>query len=548
MKRIIYLAIVTALLSLPLAAQTSDGDASENNQEQEQEEKEQEFIMAMLSADLQFNPIQSFTSTESQIYTALFEGLVSYNPLTLRPQPGVARRWESSPDGRVYTFYLRENARYWNGDQVTAQHFKDTWLAALDPEEDTAYSFLFDVIEGAEAYRTGETENPESVGIEVLAEDTLQVTLAHPATHFVSVLAHHSFVPLHPDMNVNETVTDISRVMGNGPYVISNASDSELTLRRNDLYWDRPNVEIPIIRIRMSDNYQGITERFVSGDVDWVSSGIALDRIDTPEQIVINPMFATRYFYIRAAEGPLSNPSVRRALALLVPWQEVRSDQHHYLPAATLVPSVPGYPDVEGISERSIAEAESLLEEAGYPQGDGLPEIVMRLPESSRDNREATMILEALREQLETEVTMDPVPFERYYESLEDDDYTIGTLSWIGDFADPLTFLQMWTSGSNLNDAGFRDATYDELIRTSMGQTGRERYDTLAEAETLLLNDAVVLPISHSPALNLIDTEQISGWYPNPLDIHPFKHLGFRTPEPPPNTAGHLYAVPAAQR
>lgn len=524
--------VLCAAVLLPFAL------LAQENGEEPPEEKE--FVMAMLSAQLQFNPIQSFTSTESQIYTALFEGLVSYHPLTLNPQPAVAQRWETSPGGRVYTFYLRSNARYWNGDPVKAQHFRDTWLAALDPEQDTAYSFLFDIIEGAEAYRKGEAESAESVGISVLADDILQVTLEHPASHFIDVLAHHSFVPLHPRMNAQEEARDITKVLGNGPYVIADSTENELTLRKNDLYWDRQNVELDTIRIRMSDNYRGITDRFSDGDVDWVSSGIALDRVSSSESVVINPMFATRYFYMRAGEEPFTNPSVRQALALLVPWQEVRSDQYHYIPAATLVPSVPGYPDVSGISEQAVAEAQSLLAEAGYPNGSGLPEIVIRVPQSAEDDRETNLIADALREQLETEVILDTVAFNDYYDSLEEDDYTIGTLSWIGDFADPLTFLQMWTSASNLNDADYDDAAYDELIRDSMSQSGRERYQTLAEAERMLLNDAVVWPISHSPALNLIDTRRVAGWYPNPLDIHPFKHLRFRAPAPPPNVARAL--------
>lgn len=537
MKRIVVTALVAVLVPFLLPAQDGGNGAGEEEGGENGRDERQEFIMAMLSADLQFNPIQSFTSTESQIYTALFEGLVSYNPLALRPQPAVARRWETGPSGREYTFYLRSNARYWNGDRVTAQHFRDTWLAAIDPENDTAYSFLFDIIEGAEEYRMGELENREEVGIQALADDTLQVTLEQPASHFISVLAHHSFVPLHPQMAAGETISDVSRVMGNGPYVIANSTPNELTLHKNDLYWDRQNVQIPVIRIRMSDNYQGITDRFVQGDVDWVSSGIALDRVESTDSIVINPMFATRYFYIRAAEEPFAIPAVRRAMALVIPWSEVRNNQYHYLPASTLVPSVPGYPDVTGIAKQDVTEAQKLLDQAGYPNGDGLPEIVIRIPQSSQDDREANLILEALRENLNTTVSLDPIPFAEYYDSLEEEDYTIGTLSWIGDFADPLTFLQMWTSGSNLNDAGFRNEEYDQLIRDSMSQSGPQRYQTLADAEALLLNDAVVLPISHSPALNLIDTDRISGWYPNPLDIHPFKHLGFRTPAPPPNVA-----------
>jgi peptide/nickel transport system substrate-binding protein/oligopeptide transport system substrate-binding protein len=106
--------------------------------------------------------------------------------------------------------------------------------------------------------------------------------------------------------------------------------------------------------------------------------------------------------------------------------------------------------------------------------------------------------------------------------------------SWIGDFADPLTFLQMWISDSNVNDAGFSDPRYDELIDRSMVQSGTQRYETLSSAEEILLQSGTVLPISHSPSINLIDLRAVNGWYPNPLDIHPFRYLEFTDRVPVP--------------
>ena len=130
------------------------------------------------------------------------------------------------------------------------------------------------------------------------------------------------------------------------------------------------------------------------------------------------------------------------------------------------------------------------------------------------------------------------MPYDGYFESLSGDDYTVGQISWIADFADPLTFLQMWTSQSNLNDSGFASTEFDRLIRSSMSQTGNRRYQTLADAEQLLLDSGVVLPVSHSPAINLIDLNRVEGWYPNALDIHPFKSLEFSGRRPIPGTAG----------
>jgi peptide/nickel transport system substrate-binding protein/oligopeptide transport system substrate-binding protein len=124
---------------------------------------------------------------------------------------------------------------------------------------------------------------------------------------------------------------------------------------------------------------------------------------------------------------------------------------------------------------------------------------------------------------------------------LKGTDYTLGTLTWIGDFADPLTFLQMWTSDSNLNDSRYADEEFEDYIKRSMSEGGEERYKTLSEAEQFLLSQGVVLPISHQPAWNVIDLSAIGGWYPNPLDIHPFKFLNFQVQKLPRGIARVLF-------
>ncbi len=525
------------LLPLGLFVLLSVALLSAQEGEDEESRGPDEFVVSFLDGELELNPMVTYTSTEAQIYTALYEGLVSYDPQTLNPIPAVARNWEISPDGLTYRFFLREDARYWNGEAVTAEDFRDTWLAILDPNSGSAYSFLFDVIDGAAAYRTGEISDPRRVGIAVPAEGVLEVTLEQPAAHFLDVLCHHSFVPVHPDMRSQEDWSDLSTVLSNGPYYILEWSNEALTLVRNELYWDRRNVEIPRVRIEFESDTIATTSKFNRGDIHWLAGGIAFDKILYPEDIVINPMFATSYFFFRSESAPWSDSRVRRAMALLLPWEEIRDPEIYFTPAQTLVPPIPRYPDVEGIEGSNVDEALTLLEEAGYPDGRGLERITVRIPGGEDNQRIADLMVSSWGEQLDIEVDIEVVQYAEYFESLEDDAYEIGSISWIGDFADPLTFLQMWTSGSNLNDAGFSDDEYDSLIGRSMSETGRERFETLSQAERIILNTGVVLPISHSPAINLIDLQRIDGWYPNPLDIHPFKHLKFRSRRPVPGVA-----------
>jgi peptide/nickel transport system substrate-binding protein/oligopeptide transport system substrate-binding protein len=245
-------------------------------------------------------------------------------------------------------------------------------------------------------------------------------------------------------------------------------------------------------------------------------------------------MFATHYYFIRSSEKPWNDYRLRRALSLVLPWDEIREGL--FLPAKTLIYPIPGYPAVEGTGT-DVEEALKLLGEAGYPQGMGLPELVIKLTPSPEAARIGGLMAKTWKETLGISVRIAVIPYNRYFQALKDDDYQVGSSTWIGDFADPYTFLQMWRRDSNLNDARYDDADYETLMERSMNEEGEKRWSTLAEAEKLLLDRGAVLPVSYSPALNVVDTNEIDGWYPNALDIHPFKYLNFRAWRPLPGVA-----------
>jgi oligopeptide transport system substrate-binding protein len=485
-----------------------------------------EFLRVSFSGTkITFNPLHTFTSTEAQLYTALYEGLVTYHPLTMEPVPAAASRWEISEDKTTYWFFLRETGRYWNGDPVTAADFKDTWLTLLDPDEESEYSFLFDIIEGAADYRTGKNTDPASVGIRAVDTFILEVQLEHPAGHFLKVLCHHSFAPVHPRFLDREDWSISSIIPGNGPYYVYSQNPERIVLVKNNLYWNEAAVDLPGIVVRLENDAEAATRAFNEGELAWVADSILLDRIDDTDSLVFNPLFATTFFYFSCREAPFDDPRVRRALTLLLPFDSLRSPRFMYFPASTLVPGVPKYPQIFGITEQDTDESARLLEEAGFPGGEGIPEIIIKIPGGFESRRVAVLMKQRWEESLGLTVNIEEFDFSRYYDVLKAGDYTLGMLSWIGDFPDPLTFLQMWTSESNLNDAGYRNPHFDAIIGESMLQSGVDRYETLSRAEQLILDEAVVLPISHLPAWNLIDLGRIEGWYPNPLDIHPFRFI-----------------------
>jgi peptide/nickel transport system substrate-binding protein/oligopeptide transport system substrate-binding protein len=483
---------------------------------------------------------KSYFASEAQIFTAIYEGLFSYHPFSLEPVPAVAERWEISEDKMLWTFTLRRNARYWNGDIVRAQDFRAAWLSLLEPSRESPYSGLFDVIEGAWDYRNGIETDPDKVGIQTPNDRTLVVKLNAPASFFPAMLCHHSFSPIHPSM-INRTswsppeTGNWTPPVSNGPFRIISMDDNSIVMQKSDRYWDQRRVALNKIIIKFARSADEASHLWNSGEARWIAGDVNIEALTDRSGIQINVMFATHYYFIRSEEEPWSDKRVRRAMVLVLPWDEIR--RGYYLPAETLIFPVAGYPQVEGISEADYEEALRLMEEAGYPDGHGMPELVIRLTPSQDAQRVGGLMAVTWKEKLGINVRVEVIPFDRYFQSLKESNYTIGSSTWIGDFADPYTFLQMWRRDSNLNDARLNDSDYEELIDRSMMEEGNVRMTTLAQAEKLLLDRGVVLPIAYHPALNIVDTGELDGWYPNALDIHPFKYMAFRSYRPLPGVA-----------
>jgi peptide/nickel transport system substrate-binding protein/oligopeptide transport system substrate-binding protein len=440
----------------------------------------------------------------------------------MEPVLAVASRWEVSEDKKQWTFTIRENAKFQNGDPVRAEDFRASWLSLLDPRRNSPYSSLFDIIEGARDYRLGRLP-ASGVGISAPNGRTLVVRLNSPAAYFPSMLCHHSFSPIHSSMLNNEKW---EKPVSNGPFYIEEIDDQRIILVRNGSYWDAGRVQLNKLTIRFSKDGEDAADMWNSGEARWIQGEVNYDALRDRSGIEVNVMFATHYYFIRSARRPWNDHRLRRALSLVVPWEELRRNSS--LPAKTLIYPIPNYPEIEGLEKTNVEEAKALLIEAGYSGGAGLPELVIRISPSLEAERIALLMARAWYEILGIPVKIDVVPYGQYFQSLQLNDYDVGSTTWIGDFADPYTFLQMWQRDSNLNEAHHDDSDFEALIERSMLEEGAERWKTLAEAEELLLARGNVLPITYNPAVNIIDLAVIDGWYTNVLDIHPFKYMSIK--------------------
>ncbi|MCL2196407.1 MAG: peptide ABC transporter substrate-binding protein [Treponema sp.] len=500
-----------------------------------------ELTVAFSNHEMELDFRKSYFASEAQIFTALYEGLFTYHPLSLEPVPALAEKWELSDDKMQWTFTIRRNARFSNGDPVRAEDFKASWLSILDPKQEYPYSSFFDVIKGARDYRNGSDKNPDNVGVEAVDQRTLIIKLNSPAAFFPAMLCHHSFSPIHNSMlkklnwSPKKGERNWTPPVTNGPYRIASMNDEIIEMQKTSNYWDYQRVALNKIIIKFTSTADQASHLWNSGEARWISGDVNVEALTDRSGIQVNVMFATHYYFIRSNEKPWNDHRVRRAMALVLPWNEIRGN--YYLPAETLIFPVIGYPEVEGISEANYEEAEKLMAEAGYSSGMQMPELVIRLTPSRDAERVGSLMANAWKEKLKINVRVEVIPYERYFQAMKEDKFTVGSTTWIGDFADPYAFLQMWRRDSNLNDSRLDDDDYEALIERSMIEEGKTRLATLAEAEKLLLDRGAVLPIFYNPALNIVDTGELDGWFPNALDIHPFKYMSFKAFRPLPGVA-----------
>lgn len=503
------------------------------------QEAPEEFVVAFNEMEPELDPHRSIYSAEAQIFTAVYEGLFTYEPESLDPLRAACASFTKSRDGRTYTFRIRDDARWSDGTPLLARDFREAWLRALEPARKAEYASFFDVIAGAQEYRTGKNRDPGSVGITARG-GTLEVKLRAPAPYFTRLLCHHSFSPVHPSMMGAADWSSRIPFPVNGPFRLLKSGKGELLLERNPEYWDRDNVRLAKLRFVFTDDDKDASRRFDNREIHWLAGPMDFESLLDRAAISLNPMFGTQYWFFDSAGEPWKDPRIRKALALLLPLDKLRED--FQMPAETLVLPFEGYDGAEGLAKADEEAARKLLAEAGKADGKGLPPLVIMIPAGSED---LSAIAAAMKEAWDRlpglEVRIKSVPSSRYFAEVRlgpaKGGFTLGLTTWIGDFADPVAFLQMWTADSNLNDAGYADPEFDRLLARSAEEEGERRYELLAEAESRLLDSAACIPLHHSIAANVIDLSWIEGWFPNALDVHPFKHLGFGAPKVRPNVA-----------
>ena len=530
----VQLLLLAAISVAPLSAQASIPQRGTEAEDIQGVEKslQRNVVMLTMGHTYDLNPHTASYTSEAQLLSGLYEGLFSYNPVTLEPQNALCASYKLSRNKKRWTFTIVDGAKFSNGEKITASSFRDSWLELL-ATPNAPYASLLDCIEGARNYRTGKGKRDE-VGITARDATTLVVHLEEPAEHLPKILCHHAF-----------SVVSKRKDAYSGAFSLKSYENGRLELTKNKNYWDASRIMIPGITIIQSDDLDENAFLYNTGKVDWIPEGnVNAAKIINRNAIKVAGEFGTYYIFFKLNGKRWNTREIREALLEAIPYDKLR--EGITVPATTLVYPLTGYPDVAGFDDYDSDDAVMMMNKAREKAGLSAKEKIT-VKFGIMDSEFMKTFAETLQkawQPLGVELVSEIKGSEAYNPEIPNWDADLFAYSWIGDFADPLAFLELFRSDSSLNVAHYSNEAFDSLLhQASVAEDSSEHYKLLAKAETILLDDCVVIPVYHPVSLHIIDTEIVGGWQANAMDLHPFKYFYIRRKDP---TIPNLVSIPSA--
>ena len=434
-----------------------------------------------------------------------------------------AESYEVNDDSTVWTFHLREDALWSDGTPVTSADFMNTITRALDPASGSGYANYLFPIENAEAIYNGEADM-DSLGVETPDEHTLIFRLAEPCVYFLDLLRLPVYTPScseYADSVDSGWDRDPETSLSNGPFCLAEyVPDQYFVLEKNENYWNADAVKLDTITYRFFDDTQSMANAYEAGEADVATSlsSTVMEAYEGTDDLFVTDQIATRYIYMNLNVEPLNDVRVREAINLAINREElcqiVGSDTE---PAYNLVAkymkdkNTGEYFVDEAYQpfEEDVAKAQELLAEAGYPNGEGFPELTYNYPTLEMDSDTAQVIQEQLKENLNITINLEAQELQANYSTRYAGDFDLCRMNWTADFADPYTYLSMLLSNSTYNCSGINDTEYDSIVAASNSESDpAKRSELLHQAEQLAVGEQFyIIPLFAMKSVNLVNPD-----------------------------------------
>lgn len=467
---------------------------------------------------------------EAHVILNLIEGLTRTDEKG-QAIPAMAERWEVSPDQRTYTFHLRQ-AAWSNGEPVTADDFVFAWRRMLDPATAAEYAHQLFFLEGAEEFNAGRSKDPSTIGVKALSTGTLEVRLRNPAPFFPNVTAHYAYSPLkeswvraHPSWPSSP-----SEYLVNGPFRLAEwRHNDRIVLKKNPRYYRASEVTLETVEMPMVKNASTALQLWESGRIDLIEGDIPLPdipRLKREGKFRTSPYLGTYFVSFNTQRKPFDDPRVRKAFALVLNREQItrailRGGQP---PAYGMVPL--GIETPKGdfrkaggdLFKEDVAQARRLLAEAGYPNGRGFPRVKYLYNDLEMHRTLAEAFQAMWRQHLGVQVDLQVKEWKVFLQDRHEHNYQLARHGWIGDYPDPLTFLDIFTSRSGNNDPAYSNPEFDRLVEEAQATTDTARRLELFHAaeRKLILEDMAVAPV-YFYVNQILLKDRVKGLVHNPL-------------------------------
>ncbi|MGL6426033.1 peptide ABC transporter substrate-binding protein [Aeromonas hydrophila] len=527
MKRTLIAGTVAALFALPaLAAQVPAGTKL-------LPAEQQTFIRNIGTEPASIDPQMVEESAGSEIVNDLFEGLYTLDG-DGKLQLAGALGYELDPTGTVYTFKLRPDAKWSNGEPVTAADYVYGWQRAADPKNASNYAWFIEltgVTNAAEVIQG--KQSPDTLGIKALDAHTLQITLKNPVPFFLKTLSHYTTFPA-PRATIEKFGHEWVKpgnIVSNGAFVLKEWTPNErLISERNPHYWDNQHTVLNKVFYLEIVSDTAAYNRYRAGELHYTSYPLEQYKQlkqQSPQELVSVPTLATYYYVFNTQRKPFDNPKVRKALSLAIDRDTITEKilgQGQISAFSLTPPIVDGFelkrpPSEQMSKEDRIKQAKALLAEAGY--GPGKPLDVDILYNTNEGHKKIALAISSMwKHNLGVQAKLNNMEWKTMVSALNEGDFGVSRYAWNGDYNDASTFLDIMTSSSSANSGKWFNKQYDALLaKAHDARDPAERNQLYQQAEALIDAEAPIAPVYFYVKSRLLKPN-IKGYpYQNPQDL-----------------------------
>ncbi|UJL45970.1 peptide ABC transporter substrate-binding protein [Virgibacillus sp. NKC19-16] len=515
--------------------ETEDG-TSDTDEEAEEGEGENVLRLNNWEEPTSFNPSIGFDENSWKPLNNLMEGLTRLGEDST-PEPAMAEDWDVSDDGTVYTFHLREDANWSNGDPVTAEDFVFAWQQLLDPETGSPAAFLAYFVKGGEAFNSGEG-SVEDVGVTAVDEKTFEVELEDPTGFFLHVVTNPAFFPINQEVAEEnpDWHAEAESFVSNGPFMLESwEHDSEMIFAKNEEYWDVDTVSLDKVHWAMVNDQNTQYQMFETGGLDVAEIPAEMsDELIDGDNVAIDEMGGLEFFRFNVEEEPFQNQKIRQAFALAVDRQEITDFvvKNEVEPAYGFVS--PGFTNPSGEDFRDMngdlvtfdpEEAVQLLEEGMEEEGyDELPPVTLSYNTADLNKSIAETMQSMLSENLGIDVTLENTEWNVFLEDQQNLEHQFSRSSFLFDYGDPVNFLESFITDSSMNRTGWSNEEYDQLIADAKSEEDEElRWEHMYNAEQILAEEMPILPLRYYNQV-FIEADGVSGIVRHPVGYFDLKY------------------------